>query len=79
MKTLVGLALLSLSFCSMAKLPDPLWTPMGNNYQQQFGTPVSHMRKSHHTDASAAHKPGTDQLPQSAGRTATNVPPLHEL
>ncbi|WP_297461660.1 hypothetical protein [Ferrovum sp.] len=30
-------ALCLTSWSASAKLPDPLWTPMGGNYQQQFG------------------------------------------
>lgn len=42
MNKLVGFTLTALSFSALAKLPDPLWTPQGGNYQQQFGSPISH-------------------------------------
>ncbi|KXW57557.1 hypothetical protein [Ferrovum myxofaciens] len=32
-------ALCLTAWSASAKLPDPLWTPMGGNYQQQFGIP----------------------------------------
>lgn len=57
MNKLLALALVSLSFSSLAKLPDPLWTPMGNNYQQQFGRPISHMTNPHPAITGNTRKP----------------------
>lgn len=59
MNKLFGLALLTLSLSTMAKLPDPLWTPQGGNYQQQFGGPVSHLKPAQHNCTMGTEKHAT--------------------
>ncbi len=56
LRTLLGLTLVTLSFSTLAKLPDPLWSPMGGNPQQQFGSPFRHALPGHdHPENRAKH------------------------
>jgi hypothetical protein len=81
MNKLVGFTLTALSFSALAKLPDPLWTPQGGNYQQQFGSPISHEKPSHRAIANdGMQKPATSSAHVTPSSSTSVFPPAaHHL
>ncbi len=78
-KILACCTLLALSLSSMAKLPDPLWTPMGGHDQQQFGAPIRHITKRpQHRETGINQGPEAQRLLHS-NTTTPATPALHEL
>ncbi len=73
LQTLLGMTLVTLSFSTFAKLPDPLWTPMGGNYQQQFGAPLHHGLSQNHRNHSNASKHDSEHAPASTNNTTAHT------